>query len=368
VRLPAETSSGFFLFFLDFLEVLRVRMQYPGLESPGSVPRLRKPDGSSFSERLLPRPEDDCQSPLQHQEQPAPECPQPNGSRRGGMNHRKARFDRNKRSRQEIYASKSKIMRSLCSLLPVLVLGISAVSCGPVAFAQTTSPADSAGARNDTTLPDDPATQTPVNSTTKPSSAEGQQTKRILGIIPNFRSVSVDAKLPPLSPGNKFKLMLQDSFDYSSFIYVGIIAGGAQAQRSYPEFHQGAAGYGRYYWHSFADNLGGNLMTEAIVPTLTREDPRYYTLGRGNFVRRTAYSVSRLFITRTDHDGMSPNVSEIVGNGAAAGIANFYYPSRERTWTKTGQRWLAQIALDGASNLAKEYWPYLNARVFHGKY
>jgi len=55
--------------------------------------------------------------------------------------------------------------------------------------------------------------------------------------------------------------MLQDSFDYSSFIYVGILAGVGQAQNSDPEFHQGAAGYGRYYWHSFADTLDGNLMT-----------------------------------------------------------------------------------------------------------
>jgi hypothetical protein len=106
---------------------------------------------------------------------------------------------------------------------------------------------------------------------------------------------------------------------------------------------------------------------EAIVPTLTREDPRYYTLGRGGFVRRTGYSVSRLFVTRTDGGGRSPNISEIVGNGAAAGIANLYYPSQGRTWTKTGQRWLTQVALDGASNLIKEYWPFLNSKLFRRK-
>jgi hypothetical protein len=210
--------------------------------------------------------------------------------------------------------------------------------------------------------------KTATSATTQLPPGEGRQTKRILGIIPNFRSVSVDANLPPLSPANKFKLMLQDSFDYSSFIYVGILAGAGQAQGSYPEFHQGAAGYGRYYWHSFADNLGGNLMTEAVVPTLTHEDPRYYTLGRGGFVRRTGYSVSRLLITRTDHGDRSPNISEMVGNGVGAGISDLYYPSRERTWTKTGQRWIVQIGLDGASNLVKEYWPYLNSKLFRGKY
>jgi hypothetical protein len=256
-------------------------------------------------------------------------------------------------------------MQKLHPLLSLMVIAISAVSCTPSVLAQTTNSPRSADAPAAVTLPDDPSvTQAATRAAVHPSTADGEQTKR----IPNFRSVSVDATLPPLSPGDKFKLMLEDSFDYSSFIYVGILAGVAQAQNSYPAFHQGAAGYGRYYWHSFADNLGGNLMTEAVVPTLTREDPRYYTLGRGGFVRRTGYSISRLFVTRTDGNGRSPNISEIVGNGAAAGIANLYYPSQDRTWTKTGQRWLTQVGLDGASNLIKEYWPYLNSKLFRGKH
>jgi hypothetical protein len=259
-------------------------------------------------------------------------------------------------------------MRNHPSLLRWVIIAVS-VGYALSVCAQTANSARSLVSCADDTLPDDPsASKTANNAGVTRSTADGQQTKRILGIIPNFRSVSVDAKLPPLSPGSKFKLMLQDSFDYSSFVYVGLLAGTAQAENSDREFHQGAAGYGRYYWHSFADTLDGNLMTEAVVPILTREDPRYYTLGRGGFVHRTSYSITRLFVTRTDGNSRSFNISEIVGNGAAAGIANLYYPSQERTWTKTGQRWIAQVGLDGAANLLKEYWPYLNSKLFRGKY
>lgn len=193
----------------------------------------------------------------------------------------------------------------------------------------------------------------------------GKQTSRILGIIPNFRSVSADTKLPPESTKEKLVLTLQDSFDYSSFIFVGILAGISQSQNSYPQFHQGAPGYARYYWHSFADNVNGNLMTEFIVPTVTKEDPRYYTKGHGGVVKRTAYSVSRLLITRTDAGDPTPNFSEVVGNGAAAGLSTLYYPSSERTWTKTGQKWITQIGIDGFSNLVKEFWPDINDHIFH---
>lgn len=200
------------------------------------------------------------------------------------------------------------------------------------------------------------------------SATEPKQSKRILWIFPNYRAVSADTQLPPLSLKTKFWLATQDSFDYSSFVTAGMLAGLSQAKRSYPEFGQGAKGYGRYYWHAAADQAVGNYLTEAIVPAVTREDPRYYTLGHGSFLKRTGYAVSRLLVTRTDSGGRTINISEIVGNGAGAGISDFYYPSRERTWTKTGQKWVTQIALDGVFNVLKEFWPDVNHFIFHGKY
>ncbi len=224
-------------------------------------------------------------------------------------------------------------------------------------------------------LPEAPqAAQTaPPSQTTSPASSDptlntGQQTKRILFIIPNFRAVSVDEKLPPLTAKEEIKLVLQDSFDYSSFIYVGIVAGIGQGENSYPEFGQGAAGYGRYYWHSMADAVDENAFTEFIVPYLAREDPRYYTLGRGGFAKRLIYSVSRLAITRNNNAHNTINLSEIVGAGASSGISNLYYPSVYTTWTKTGQKWITQIGVDGLGNIAKEFWPDVNAYVFKNKF
>jgi hypothetical protein len=210
------------------------------------------------------------------------------------------------------------------------------------------------------------AAQTPSASANDDS--EAKQPKRILWIIPNYRAVSANTQLPPLALKNKFWLATQDSFDYSSFIAAGMLAGSSQAKNSTPEFGQGGAGFGRYYWHSFTDQAVGNYFTEAIVPAATRQDPRYYTLGHGGFFRRTGYAVSRLLITRTDSGGRAFNFSEIVGNGAGAGISDLYYPRKERTWTKTGQKWVTQIGLDGFFNVLKEFWPDIDRAVFRGHY
>ena len=201
-----------------------------------------------------------------------------------------------------------------------------------------------------------------------PSASDaGMQTKRILGIVPNFEAVSVNAKLPPQSVKEKFKDATDDSFDYSSFIFVGGLAGVGQASNSIPEFHQGAAGYGRYYWHTFADQTDENYLVEFAFPVALRQDARYYTLGRGGVLKRTAYSLSRILITRTDSGNETFNASEIIGAGAASGISDFYYPEQERTWTKTGQRWLTNVSLDGATFVLREFWPDINSALFHTK-
>ena len=214
-------------------------------------------------------------------------------------------------------------------------------------------------------LPDAPSPQ--QTSTPGNTSLKGKQTKRILGIVPNFRSVSVDEKLPPESVKEKFLGATQDSFDYSSFIYAGMLAGVSMAEDSYPEFHQGAAGYARYYWHTFADQANENYWVEFILPAALHQDPRYYTLGRGGIFKRTAYSFSRVLITRTDSGNNTFNASEVVGAGAASGISSLYYPSREQTWTKVGQRWLTNVTLDGATFIFKEFWPDINSAIFHQK-
>ena len=52
-------------------------------------------------------------------------------------------------------------------------------------------------------------------------------------------------------------------------------------------------------------------------------------------------------------------------NGAGAGISDLYYPSKERTWTKTGQKWATQVALDGIFNVMKEFWPDIRHHLLH---
>ncbi|MGH9514312.1 MAG: hypothetical protein ACRD3P_01365, partial [Terriglobales bacterium] len=177
-----------------------------------------------------------------------------------------------------------------------------------------------------------------------------RQTKRMMWVVPNFAAVSAGAQLPALTTREKFRLAEDDSFDYSAFVWTGILAFQSWALNSDPELGQGAAGYGRYYWRGFADGVSGTYFTEAIVPALTHEDPRYYTMGTGGFLRRTEYALSRTFLTKTDSGGTSFNWSEVGGNALEAGLSNAYYPPQEQGFNQTLRNWGTQMESAAVNN------------------
>lgn len=183
------------------------------------------------------------------------------------------------------------------------------------------------------------------------------QTKRMMWIVPNFAAVSSDTQLPPLSTKGKFLLATDDSFDYSSFVWTGVVAAQSYGLDSDPELGQGFTGYTRYYWRAFVDGVSGTFFTEAIVPSLTHEDPRYYTLGHGGFFRRTIYALSRTVLTKTDSGGTSFNWSEVGGNLLEASLSNAYYPPQERGYSQTARNWGTQMESAALNNIAKEFWP-----------
>jgi hypothetical protein len=212
-----------------------------------------------------------------------------------------------------------------------------------------------------------PAAAAPSGQGQQGDASQNEQTNRILWVMPNYRAVSPDTILPPLSTRGKFVLATHDSLDYTSGLFAGLLAGWEYGTRAYPEFHSEWGGYSRYLWRAFADQAIGNYFTEAIVPSITHEDPRYYTLGHGGFLHRTEYALTRLVVTKTDSGKTRFNFSEILGNGMGAGVSDLYYPSQERTFRKTSENWGTEVAADGIANVVKEFWPDVRRRLFKQK-
>jgi hypothetical protein len=216
-----------------------------------------------------------------------------------------------------------------------------------------------------------PAAQLPdAPAPTKDGIAEDErQTKRVLGIMPNFRSVSPGEVVPEPTVAQKFKTTSLDNFDYTALFFAGIIAADSMASKGTPEFHQGAKGYARYYWHTVADQSVENYFVEFIGPTILHADSRYYALGKrgGGFWKRAGYSLTRAVVTRKDDGKPAFNYSEVGGAGAAVAVSMFYYPSPERTVKNGFRNWGLDIGYDSVTFMFHEFWPDISYALFAKK-
>ena len=196
----------------------------------------------------------------------------------------------------------------------------------------------------------------------KTSDAEAASNKRILGIIPNYRTYPTLTEYKPISTREKFHIAAEDSFDRGTFALAAAFAGYSQITDSNPSFGQGVKGYAHYFVTSYADWSIGDFMTEAIFPTVLHQDPRYFRSGTGSGPRRLLYAVQQLFWTRTDSGGHMFNFSEIGGNAAATAISQAYYPE-SRHASDAATKLSIQVGVDAASNIMKEFWPDLERKL-----
>jgi hypothetical protein len=182
-----------------------------------------------------------------------------------------------------------------------------------------------------------------------------EEKQRVLGAIPNFY-VSYVWDAPPLSAGQKFRLAVRTSIDPVSIGFSGVVAGVEQAQNDFSGYGQGAQGYAKRFGASYADGFIGTILSDALLPSLLRQDPRYFYKGTGRIRSRVFYAIASVVICRGDNGRWQPNYSNVFGNLAAAGISNVYYPSSDRHGAElTIQNSLIATASGAIGSLFQEF-------------
>lgn len=192
-----------------------------------------------------------------------------------------------------------------------------------------------------------------------------QQPKRILGLMPNYRAVSAGAIPPPPTPKEAFIIATKNSFDYSSFIFVGITSAMAEWSDAHPQLGEGMEGYGRYYWRGYLDKTDGNYLVIFALPTLLHEDERYYAKGEGGILKRGIYAATRVLITPNYKGHNTLNISELLGRASAQAISVSYYPSQDRTASSIATKYGYAIGRDALTNSFREFWPDIATHILH---
>jgi len=195
----------------------------------------------------------------------------------------------------------------------------------------------------------------------------GTSKDRLFFLIPNFLTLENAGNVPPLTAGQKYKVVARSTFDPFQFSYYTVIAGISQAANSEEGYGQGAQGYGKRFGAIFADTTIENFMVGAVLPSAFHQDPRYFQRGKGSFGSRTWYAITRIFVTRGDSGHSQFNASEVLGSSMAAAISTYsYHPESDRKIGNLASTWGTQLGLDSFGFMAKEFWPDLK-RHFKNK-
>jgi hypothetical protein len=193
-----------------------------------------------------------------------------------------------------------------------------------------------------------------------------QEKQHLLGVVPTYNAV-YSGQAVPLNGRQKFQLAFRSAITPYQFALTGIVAGIGQAQDSFPEYGQGMEGYAKRFGAGYTDTFNGTILGNALFPTLLHQDPRYFRKGTGSFSSRLWYSVSTTVRCKGDNGKWQPNVSNLLGNIAAGGISNLYYPESDRGVGLTFERGLVVTAEGAIGALLLEFAPDIEKRLLHKK-
>jgi hypothetical protein len=203
----------------------------------------------------------------------------------------------------------------------------------------------------------------PVDSDGNPIPLDRQQPQRILGFMPNFRSVSGGAKPPPPGWKYNFKIATRQSLDYSSFIFLGITSLSAEGIDSHPVLGKGADGFYAYLWRGFLDKTDGTYLGAWFLPSLLHEDTRYYALGNQHhrIVTRELYIISRQGVTRTYGGRQTPNIAGLGAKVLTQIVSRTYYPAGATSFSVLATKFGYSAMRDIAFTSIREFYPDIAA-------
>jgi hypothetical protein len=193
-----------------------------------------------------------------------------------------------------------------------------------------------------------------------------QEHQRVAGIVPSF-NVSYRSDAVSLTSAQKFKLQFRAAIDPYTFSIAAIVAGLGEAEDSNSGFGWGPGGYGKRVAAAYGDNVIGNTLGNALLPSILHQDPRYFRLGHGSVGRRFLYAFATTFICKHDNTGKwEPNYSNVLGNMIAGEISNFYTPGGDASDATQAIETGFTVTFEGAfGSELQEFWPDISRKFFH---
>ena len=238
------------------------------------------------------------------------------------------------------------------------IAGVVVLGSTTAAFAQNTPPP-----QNQPAPQNQPGTA-PTQPPTAPASVPGaglfnlMQSKSLF-----FPDIATSTKR--LSTGEKFELFVDNSISVHTITWAMLGSAVGQAENSPTGYGQGWDAYAKRFGSSMGRQASSEFFGTFILASALHEDPRFYPNLNPTFFGAAKHSVQRLFVTRNDDGRDVANISGLAGPLMAEGLANVYWPDRNRTVGDTFFRYGLDLATRAGGNMLREYWPVFYGKIHH---
>jgi hypothetical protein len=229
---------------------------------------------------------------------------------------------------------------------------------------------------------DEPSDQPQTQPTTQPPSTppaasrpdSGEENgilaspNRIAFVMPNFVTANdTAANRVPLTTRQKYELAWVSTYDSSAHFGNLLESSIQQWTNGEPHYGTNLAAFGKRFAAAEGDQATSSLFIHGLLPSLLKEDPRYFRLGKGSAAARLYRAVTRAVVIRTDAGGHTFNTPAILGQLMQAGISNFYYPPQDRSVNGTVKDLGINVVYDAAFNILKEFYPDVLNKLKRGQ-
>ena len=197
----------------------------------------------------------------------------------------------------------------------------------------------SAQARIDTSLPEAPLPH-----------------RRVLLLFPGYETVQ-DPSIPvaPLRTSQKFEMAYRKTFD-PSFPIEALMFGSLDQVANYgPQYGSGGAAFAQRVGYNAANLSSTFLFTDALLPTILHQDPRYFRKGSGSIKSRIWWALRSEAVAYSDAGKEMPNYSSMIGFGMSTALSNAYSPASSITFPKTMERWGVKESVSWGLNVLREF-------------
>ncbi len=180
--------------------------------------------------------------------------------------------------------------------------------------------------------------------------------RRVLLLFPGYETVQ-DPNIPvaPLRTKQKFEMAYRKTVD-PSFLIEGVMFGGYDQVANYgPQYGSGAGAFAQRFGYNEANLASTFLLTDAVLPTIFHQDPRYFRKGSGSFGSRVWWALRSEAVAFDNTGREVPNYSSMLGFGMSTALSNAYTPSSSVTFGKTMERYGVKEGVSFALNVMREF-------------